>query len=98
MKKSLKVAFLLFVVLSIVSAQDFSGGFMKHLQTGTLTAFVDDAAASVTKVNSSYSALFPRDNIFDDTDTNFFIGTCNLLFYFSIKRLPYKYYPIFCWN
>ena len=61
-----------------VSCQAFKGGFIKHLETGTLTAIVDEG--TVLKESGVYSTPFFRDAIFDASDKDAFIATSNFGF------------------
>lgn len=87
MKKTLSVTFFFLFVLFLASAQDFTGGRMKHLETGTLFAIpIDEPAIAVRRVNATYSVPFARVDTFDSTDTSIFIATCTHSLIFSIKR------------
>lgn len=87
MRKTIQ-SILLLLILGLGSSQTFNGGYLKHLETGTLTAIpIDEDTLAVTRPTSNFSAAFSRTDTFDTTDTEIFIATCINLKYYSIKRL-----------
>ena len=74
----MKLIFLVLLLVSIGSAQFFTGGRLDHLDTGTLNAIPVDTTAGPQVISTFVQAL-SRVGIFDDTDTSIFIATCKLL-------------------
>ena len=63
------------LLISIGSAQFFTGGRLEHLDTGTLNAIPVDSTTG-PQIISTFVQVLSRVGIFDDTDTSIFIATC----------------------
>lgn len=78
MKKTLFAILLLILLTSFVDSQNFIGGRLKNIETGTLAASTIDTDTTDLPV-AQFSTLLSRSDAFDDKDNDIFIATCKLL-------------------